>query len=132
VCRIVIDTNVFVASAYNRGSSSRRILDAVERGELQLIVSPDIQREYERIIPRAVRSPAELRRLRAIIAAGILVMPEANPQVTEDREDDKFLAAAIAGSAGLVVTNDPHLLRADGYHGLRIMQPGGFERSHGS
>lgn len=126
--RIVIDTNVFVASAWNRASASHRIVDAVERGEFELILSPDIQREYDRIIPRAISMPGQIGRLRAIIAAGLLVSPRTNPPVTEDREDDKFLAAATAGSAEAVITNDPHLLREDGYQGIRILRPSSFER----
>lgn len=128
--RIVIDTNVFVASAYNATSASRQIVDAVERGEFQLILSPDIKREYDRILSRAIRIPGEMSRLRAIIAAGFRVCPRANPPVTEDREDDKFLAAASTGSAEAVITNDPHLLRVDGHLGIRILRPSCFERLH--
>ena len=97
--RIVIDTNILVASAYNRASASGRIVDAVERGEFQLVLSADMQREYDRIIARAVRTPGGVGRLRAILATGLRVSPSANPPVTEDREDDKFLAAALAGYA---------------------------------
>lgn len=126
--RIVIDTNVLVASAYNRRSASRRIVDAVAEGKLELILSPGIQREYNRILPRAVCFPAELERLRAIIAAGQQVHPKSNPPVTEDREDDKFLAAASAGAAEAVITNDPHLLSVDCYEGIRVVRPSSFER----
>ena len=129
--RIVIDTNILVASAYNRASASGRIVDAVERGEFQLVLSADVQREYDRIIPRAVRTPGQVGRLRAILATGLRVSPSANPPVTEDREDDKFLAAALAGSAETVISNDPHLLNADGYCGLRVMRPSSFEQLRG-
>jgi len=126
--RIVLDTNVFIASAYNAGSASARIIEAIERGELQLILSPGILHEYARIIPRAVRTQGRIDRLRSIIAAGIQVSPPANPPVTEDREDDKFLAAALAGSAQAVITNDPHLLAVDAYLGIRVLRPSAFEQ----
>ena len=126
--RIVIDTNVFVASAYNPASASRQIVDAVERGEFQLILSSDVKREYDRILPRAIRMPGEIGRIRTIIVAGSRVSPRANPPVTEDREDDKFLAAALAGSAEAVITNDPHLLSADGYLGIRVLRPSSLLR----
>ena len=127
--RIVIDTNILVASAYNRTSASGQIVDAVARDEFQLITSSDIEREYDRILPRAIRIPGEISRLRAIITAGLRVSPPANPPVTEDREDDKFLAAAAAGSAEAVITNDPHLLSVDGYLGIRVLRPSDFLRS---
>lgn len=104
-------------------------MDAVERGELALVLSPDIRREYDHIIARAVRVRGGVERLRAILAAGLLVEPSANPRVTEDREDDKFLAAALAGTAEAVITNDPHLLKADGYRGMRVQRPCDFVRS---
>jgi uncharacterized protein len=128
MCRIVIDTNILVASAYHRASASRRIIDAVERGEFELVLSSAIQREYDRIIPRAIRMRSEITRLGAIIVSGTRVNPKANPRVTEDHEDDKFLAAALAGSAEAVITSDPHLLAADGYHGIRVLRPSDFER----
>jgi len=121
-----MDTNVLVASAYNRTSASGRIVDAVEDGEFQLVVSPDVQREYERIIPKAVRVPGQVAHLRSIIAAAARVMPSANPPITEDREDDKFLAAALAGDAAYVITNDPHLLDVNGHGGLCIVKPSTF------
>lgn len=126
--RVVVDTNILVAGAYHRASASRRVFEAAERGELLLVVSPDIVREYDRIIPRAVRIPAERQRLRAVLAAGLRVHPQDNPSVTEDRTDDKFLSAAMAGSARAVITNDPHLLRVDGYRGIRVLRPSSFER----
>lgn len=57
--RIVVDANILVASAYHRASACRRVVKSIERGELLLVLSPDIEREYDRMIPRAVRTPAE-------------------------------------------------------------------------
>jgi putative PIN family toxin of toxin-antitoxin system len=129
--RIVVDTNILVASAYQPASASGRIVDALEQGELLLLISPGILREYERIIPRAVRVAGQVGRLRTIIAAGLEVRPSENPPVTEDREDDKFVAAALAGSAEYIISNDPHLLEVDGYCGLRVIRPAAFIRIHG-
>ena len=44
----------------------------------------------------------------------------------EDADDDKFLAAALAGRAGWIVTNDRHLLKHDPYHDIRIVRCGAF------
>jgi putative PIN family toxin of toxin-antitoxin system len=127
--RIVVDTNIFVASAYNPTSASGRIVDAIERGELQLVVSPAMKREYDRIIPKAVRVRERIDRIREIVDKGDQVEPPENPTVTEDREDDKFPAAALAGDAEIIITSDPHLLDVDGYRGLRILRPIDFVQS---
>jgi predicted nucleic acid-binding protein len=52
-CRVVLDTNVLVATAYNPGSASRRVIEACLRGELTAILSPALRSEYGFILPRA-------------------------------------------------------------------------------
>ena len=54
--RLVLDTNVFIAAAYNPHSARARIVDLARRQRLTLIISPAIRREYERLFPKAVRS----------------------------------------------------------------------------
>jgi len=46
--------------------------------------------------------------------------------VSEDPDDDKYLAAAIVGRASFVVTGDPHLLTVREYGGVRIITPRSF------
>ena len=47
-------------------------------------------------------------------------------QVCSDPDDDKFVAAALAGRAPMVATGDKALLRIDGYQGLKILTPAAF------
>lgn len=122
--RIVIDTNVLVASAYNTGSASHRIVDACLAGEVVMIVSPDVRREYDLILCRAVRNDEQTARLHRLIEQAEVVVPESQPRVVpDDPDDDKFLAAALAGHADALVTNDEHLLRLSGHEGLFILRP---------
>jgi putative PIN family toxin of toxin-antitoxin system len=122
--RIVIDTNVLVASAYNSRSASRRIVEACLAGKLVMIVSPAMRREYEHILRRAVRNDGEAARLQAAIEQAETVVPETQPRVVaDDPDDDKFLAAALAGKADALVTNDDHLLALGGHEGLPILRP---------
>jgi putative PIN family toxin of toxin-antitoxin system len=128
--RIVLDTNLLVASAYNAQSSSRRIVDAALAGELRVIVSPAVRREYELIVQRAVRIDEQSARLRTLIEQAETVLPESQPRVVaDDPDDDKFLAAALAGRADALITNDAHLLEYDDYEGLRILRPAEFADS---
>lgn len=128
--RVVLDTNVLVASAYNPDSASRRIVEAGRRGELTLIVSPAVRREYDRILPRAVRSAEAREQIEDLLSTAQEVSPEETPRVVpEDAEDDKLLAAALAGQADAVITNDEHVLKIDPYHGIRVLRPSDFVRS---
>ncbi len=125
--RVVLDTNVLVAAAYASASASRRIVEACLRGELAAIVSAETVREHRYILDRAVRSGAYLERLEQFLCSSTLVVPERTPRhVPDDAEDDKFLAAALAGRAGWIVTNDHHLLALDPYWEIRIVRPSQF------
>ncbi len=46
--------------------------------------------------------------------------------ICSDPDDDKFLAAAISGKAGFVVSGDKALLKTDGFQGIRVMKPSDF------
>ena len=125
--RVVVDTNVLVGSAYNPRSASRRIVDACLEGRLKLIVSPAIRGEYREILPRAIRKRREAERLDTLIAEAAIVEPAEQPRVVrEDPEDDKFVAAAVAGNADAIITNDEHLLALGSWAGVPIMRPSEF------
>ncbi len=128
--RVLLDTNVLIAAAYNRSSASARIVDRVERRELTMIVSPAIEHEYERLFPKAIRYPAERKQIWKIVELAEAVVPESNPPVTEDRDDDKFLAAAVAANAEVIISNDQHLLAVHPYRGIDILRPAAFWRRY--
>jgi predicted nucleic acid-binding protein len=116
-----------VAAAYAPGSASRRIVEACLDGDLVAVASPAIEREYERILARAVRVDQYEGRLGELLAGLERVEPSETPRVVpEDREDDKFLAAALAGSAAWIVTGDRHLLALDPHGPIRIVPSGRF------
>jgi predicted nucleic acid-binding protein len=62
-----------------------------------------------------------------LIRCSRVVAPSTTPRVVdEDPDDDKFVAAAIAGKAEAIITNDQCLLDVDPYRGLRIIRPVDF------
>ena len=125
--RVVLDTNVLVAAAYAPHSASRRIVDACLDGQLVAVASPAIQREYAFILARAVRVEGYQDRLDRFREGLELVQPTESPRlVPDDPDDDKFLAAATAGGAGWIVTNDRHLLALDPHGPIRIVASGRF------
>jgi putative PIN family toxin of toxin-antitoxin system len=128
--RIVLDTNVLVASAYNPASASRRIVDACRADQLAMVISPSVKQEYEYILPRAIRIRDELKRTFELIGNADLVVPSSVPRVVEeDRTDDKFLAAAVAGMADAIVTNDRHVLSIHQHRGILIVRPADFSKT---
>lgn len=124
VARVVLDTNILVAAAYNPGSASRRVVEACLAGRLTAVVSPAIRREYDRILARAVRGRPYVERLRLLIETATEVVPaEVRRVVPDDPEDDKLVAVALAAEAA-VISNDAHLLAVAGVDGLRVVRPG--------
>lgn len=124
--RVLLDTNVLVAAAYNASSASHQIAAKIESGELTLIVSPAIEWEYALILPKAIRPEKKREWIDRVIQQAESVTPEENPPVTEDRDDDKFLAAALAGKADAIITNDQHLLDVHPYQGVDVLRPATF------
>ena len=48
------------------------------------------------------------------------------PRLSDDPDDDKYIAAAVEGRATLVVTGDPDLLDLGMHEGVRIVSPRTF------
>src|SRR5262249_23756355 len=129
VTRVVLDTNVLVAAAYNPGSASRQIVEACLRGELTGVLSPALRREYEFILARAVRGRPYLDRLRLLLDRAEVVEPAEVPRVVvKDPDDDKLVATALAAGAALI-SNDAHLLAVTGHEGLRVTRPADLQAS---
>ncbi len=67
-----------------------------------------------------------------VLISGIFFsgLPASILRAWSDRDDLKFLACALAGGAGLIVTGDRALLRASGFRGIEIVTPREFARHH--
>lgn len=123
--RVVLDTNVLVADAYNPGSSSARVVGDCLSGTIEAVVSPALREEYEFILSRAVRGRDWRARLGALLAVAEVVEPAAVPRVVEaDASDDILFATALEGGAGVVLTNDEGVLAVGEYRGVRAVRPG--------
>jgi predicted nucleic acid-binding protein len=92
-------------------------------------MSPALQRGYQYIVSRAVRGRDFGGLFRSFLEKAEVVEPVETPRVVpEDPNDDKLVAAALAGFADAIVTNDHHLLRLDPYGQLRVVRPAEFVR----
>jgi len=121
--RVVLDTNVLVAAAYNPASASRRVVAACLGGGLTAVLSPALRREYEFILARAVRGQPYLEQIHRLLESAEAVDPARTPRVVlADPDDDKLVAAALAVGA-VLVTNDAHLLALAGHEGLQVVRP---------
>jgi putative PIN family toxin of toxin-antitoxin system len=127
--KAVLDTNVLVSGTFWNGAPAR-VLQAWTSHRFQLVVSVEIVEEYRAVlaevgarIPNFDADPI----ITAITTHAELVSaPTLAEQVCSDPDDDKFLAAAIAGAASFVITGDKALLRTSGFGGLQVVRPNVF------
>jgi putative PIN family toxin of toxin-antitoxin system len=110
--RVILDTNVFVSGVFFGGVPGR-ILEAWRDGQIRLVVSAEILDEYQRVgqILAADHPGVDLEPLLGLLAvhAEVVEAPPLAEQVCVDSDDDKFLACALATSAGVIVSGDKHL-----------------------
>jgi uncharacterized protein len=127
--RVVIDTNVLISAIFFKGKPDV-ILDAWRFGKLEIILSAEILNEYSKVLQRlTAKFPSvDTTGILSILTAGCMVLEpgDLEKQICDDPDDDKFLAAAIAGNTETIISGDKHLLDVNGYAGIEILRPAEF------
>jgi len=98
----------------------------------ELVLSAEIAEE----VLQALAYPKVLKNARAkvepdlwfedIVMLAEFVTGQPIESVSEDPDDDKYIAAAIEGRASFVVSGDPDLLDIKEHQGVRIVNPRAF------
>ena len=124
--RVVLDTNVLISGIFFSGPPAK-ILLAWRNGKVQLVVSTEILKEYHEVGKRLSHRYAGidmgplfmlLARNAELVEAAPLPAP-----VSNDADDDKFLACALASGTQVIISGDDDLLTVSGYRNLRILTP---------
>ena len=132
--RAVLDANVFVSAYVRPEGPPGLIIDQFLRDTaFEIVLSEEIVAEVLRALSYPKVQKASRTKLEPdlwfedIIVLAQLVSGEQQVlSLSEDPDDDKYLAAAIEGRATLVVTGDPHLLTLHAHEGVRIVSPRAF------
>jgi putative PIN family toxin of toxin-antitoxin system len=131
--RIVLDTNVFISGIFFTGPPYQ-ILKAWRDGRVQLLVSPSILDEYQRIGAELALQfrDVDLKPFLDLLTvqAEIVLAPTLPPVIRDDPSDDKFLEAAVAGKASYIISGDKHLLRLYEFQGILILKPRDFAQKY--
>lgn len=127
--KIILDTNVFVSGIFFVGPPYQ-ILKAWRDGVLKLVVSDEIFEEYQRVgkelgvqFPMVDLQPILDMVLEKSQMFHLKSFPES---ITDDPDDDKFLACALACKSKIIVSGDKHLLKVNGFRGINIIKPREF------
>jgi uncharacterized protein len=134
VLRAVLDANVYV-SAYIRpeGPPGQIVERFLRNAAFEIILSAEIVEEVLQAlaypkIRKAVRGKvdSDLWFEDILVLAQLITGGLKTAGVSEDPDDDKYIAAAIEGRAAFVVTGDPDLLDIREHEGVRILNPRAF------
>ena len=125
--KIVIDTNLLVAYMFNKSSASTKIIGLAEKGLVNVMWHQKIKDEAQFITGKIARSVPRVKiDLDEIFKKENEVKDVPKVEgVSEDPDDDKFLACAIAAAADMIISNDKHLLDLKSFKGVPIYTSGG-------
>ena len=132
--RAVADTNVIVSGTIVPHGIPAEILRVWRQGEFLLVSSPAIVEEVIDVLarPHIVRRyhipKGEIANLRHLLETMTIQVPGTSNvvAVSEDPDDDLFVAVAVEGNAEVVISGDPHLLRLVEFQGINIVTPREF------
>ncbi len=132
--RVVLDTNVAISALF-WGGPPRDIYDFIRSGQLAMLVSEDMEREFIRVLgyKKFGLSANEIIPLvRDIRSHAIPITPTQKLSViTSDPTDNIFLECAVEGKADYIVSGDRHLLDLAEYRSIYIIRARDFLSKEG-
>ncbi len=124
--RVVLDANVLVSALGWRGAP-HQILELCLSRRLELVLSPEILAELERVLsyPKFSFSKDQITAYLEVVAeAAQIVRPDFRLRVVEaDEPDNRILECALAGGADAIASGDAHLLDLGSFEGIPILTP---------
>jgi len=128
--KITTDTNILVSSIFWSGDSDK-ILEKVEKKEVELVLSEDIINEllkvldYKEIQNKIKDKNLEMRRtVEKIVSISTIVEPKQKLGIVkEDPDDNIILECAIEGNVDYILSNDKHLLKLEEFREIKIIKP---------
>lgn len=131
--KITTDTNVLISATFWTGSSYK-ILDLIDKKQIELILSSAIIGEYKDVVNREeITDKVANKKLitssavdKAVNEASIIQPINKLEVVKNDPDDDKILETAIEGEVDYIVSRDKHLLNLKKFEGIEILTPEEF------
>jgi uncharacterized protein len=125
--RVVVDTNIFVSSFF--GGYPKRIIDLWKTGAITLCCTNAILEEYVDVLRRMELDPQELGELLDVFKKQLnccFIAKTVSLKICEDRDDDKFIEAAVSLHAKYIISGDRHLKSLAKYADILILSPRDF------
>jgi putative PIN family toxin of toxin-antitoxin system len=131
--RAVIDTGVLIRYLIRPSAAIKELIEVRWLGDqVQMVTAPELAKELEDVLKRdtiqALVQPQEGQALLDAIDLKAEILPPLGrvPPYTRDPKGDKFVACALAGDAGYVVTVDKDILFLGALSGVDMVTPKEF------
>ena len=126
---VVVDTNVIISAIFWRGES-RRCLTLWAKRRFHLAITVPLFQEYDEVARRVAQRIPEVNPepwLKWIERKAKVYEPApVGQQRSRDRDDDQFLACALARGAKTIISKDSDLLVLEKPFGIEILTPQQF------
>jgi putative PIN family toxin of toxin-antitoxin system len=131
VLRAVLNANVLLSAAISPSSAPGQILERfLADRAFELVITPEIIAEvrrafgYPRVRKRIASGLDPLEWLLDVVAlAEIVADSGVAAGVSRDPDDDRYVAAALEGRAGFIVSGDQDLLALQEHQGILLITP---------
>jgi predicted nucleic acid-binding protein len=125
-CRLVLDSNVFVAAGFEPRSASARLLEALRQGRCRMVWHRMTRRETERVLRRI--PPLDWQRFAPLFRPEWEHPAEFDltPFGAIDDPDDRKFAALAAATRSVLISQDDHLLARRDELPVRVLKPSEF------
>lgn len=133
VDRLVVDSNVLISALLIPDGTPRQVLDRLAANAATLLFSDETFTELAvRLAKPKFDSYRTTEQMNSFLdwlsQLGEWVEPVHDVAACRDPDDNKFLAVALSGDAGCLITGDNDLLELDPFEGLPILTPAAFLR----
>lgn len=132
--RAVLDANVYVSALVRpEGPPGQIVARLLREAAFEVVLSASIVKEvlqvlaYPKVLKAARTTVApDLWFEDIVVLAQFVTATDEIAAVSDDPDDDKYIAAAIEGRASFVVSGDADLLEIREHEGVRIVNPRAF------
>ena len=131
--RAVLDANVFISGILNTHGAPGQVLDAWRAEQFQLLISPAILDELERVLhyPKIAKrhgwTPAIVQQFLSRLTTIAITTPgDLLLSVVDVPSDNRYLECAVEGHATHLVSGDRDLLVLGRFDGIAVVTPQAF------
>lgn len=134
ILKAVIDTSVMISVAFTVEGLAKQLRDMIANGRFVLVTSKPILKElyqvlhYPHIVKRFSPSKEDISAFIALIIEHAFIVKGLYEieGISEDPNDDMFIACAMEADAQYIVSRDPHLRNIKHYRGIQIIDAATF------